>query len=115
VDIQLGSGATTAPPAPSSTQHPTTQPPSPTPEPTAQHRPPALVLSLTGSVCWVEVRGPHGRVLVSGLVHHGRRLTFRRTPLHVVLGNAGAVRVSRNGGPSRPAGRLGQVVTFPVG
>ena len=66
---------------------------------------------ITGSVSWIEVKRPSGHVLVSGLVRHGHHLTYRRGPLDVVIGNAGAVTVSRHG-VTRKAGRLGEVVRF---
>lgn len=68
---------------------------------------------ITGSVSWIEVKRPSGRVLVSGLVRHGHHLTYRRGPLDVVIGNAGAVRLTRHGQTSR-AGKRGEVVRFSV-
>jgi hypothetical protein len=87
----------------------------PTPSaPPAKRRPaPALRLAITGSVSWIEVRRPTGRVLVSGLIRHGHRLTYRHGPLDVVIGNAGAVQVTRHGATHR-AGRPGEVVTLSV-
>jgi hypothetical protein len=52
-------------------------------------------------------------VLVSGIVRHGRHLTYRHGPLSVVIGNAAAVTVTRAGHTSR-AGRPGEVVTLRV-
>ena len=66
---------------------------------------------ITGSVSWIEVKRPSGRVLVSGMVRHGRHLTYRRGPLDVVIGNAGAVTVTR-GTHTRRAGNPGEVVRF---
>jgi hypothetical protein len=80
----------------------------------APHRPSyALRLEITGSVSWIEVRRPGGRVLVSGLVRHGRHLTYHHGPLSVVIGNAGAVQVTRHGATHR-AGKAGEVVKLSV-
>jgi len=68
---------------------------------------------ITGSVSWIEVKRPSGRILVSGLVRHGHRLTYDHGPLNVVIGNAGAVQLSRHGRTAR-AGKLGEVVRFTV-
>jgi hypothetical protein len=91
--------------------------PSPSPSATSTPRPRqpsyALRLAITGSVSWVEVRRPGGKVLVSALVRHGRLLTYRHGPLSVVIGNAAAVRVTQ-GGTTRKAGRPGEVVTLRV-
>jgi len=64
-------------------------------------------------VSWIEVRRPTGRVLVSGIVRHGRHLTYAHGPLDVVIGNAGAVRLTRNG-HTNPAGKPGEVLRFQV-
>ncbi len=97
-------------PTPTPTPSPT---PSSAPTPVAHHRQLALRLAVTGSVSWIEVRRPGGKVFVSGLVRHGRHLSYRHGPLSVVIGNAGAVTVSR-GGPARKAGRPGEVVKLTV-
>jgi hypothetical protein len=68
-----------------------------------------LKLAVSGSVSWIEVRRPGGKVLVSGLVRHGHHLTYSHGPLSVVIGNAGAVHVTR-AGSTRKAGRPGEVV-----
>jgi hypothetical protein len=68
-------------------------------------------MAITGSVSWIEVKRPSGRVLVSGMVRHGHRLTYRHGPLDVVIGNAGAVQLTKHGHTAR-AGRPGQVVRF---
>jgi hypothetical protein len=73
----------------------------------------ALRLVITGSVSWVDVRRPSGRVLVSGIVRHGRRLTYSHGPLTVVIGNAGAVQVTRHG-TTHKAGTPGEVVRLTV-
>jgi hypothetical protein len=69
---------------------------------------------ITGSVSWIEVKRPGGRVLVSGLVRHGHGLTYTHGPLDVVIGNAGAVQLTKHGHTSR-AGKLGEVVRFRLG
>jgi hypothetical protein len=85
----------------------------PSAQPAVHRRPVALRLVITGSVSWIEVRRPTGRVLVSGLIRHGHRLTYRHGPLDVVIGNAAAVQVTRHGATHR-AGRPGEVVTLSV-
>jgi len=88
--------------------------PSGAPTPVAHHRPPvALKLSITGSVSWIEVRRPGGKVLASGLVRHGQKLTYHHGPLSVVIGNAAAVTVTRHG-TSHRAGKPGEVVKLTV-
>lgn len=69
---------------------------------------------ITGSVSWIEVKRPSGQVLVSGLVRHGHHLTYGHGPLDVVIGNAGAVQLSRQGHHPHRAGKLGEVVTLHV-
>jgi hypothetical protein len=97
--------------SPTSTSSPT---PGATASPQPPHRPSyALKMVITGSVSWIEVKRPSGHVLVSGMVRHGRHLTYRHGPLHVVIGNAGAVQLSRHGRTAR-AGKLGQVLRFSV-
>ena len=105
----------TGSPAPSSSPVPTTVPSaSPSAAVPAPHRPAAaLRLSITGSVSWIEVRRPNGHVLASGMVRHGRHLTYRHGPLLVVIGNAGAVQITRHGATHR-AGRPGEVVQLTV-
>ena len=68
---------------------------------------------ITGSVSWIEVKRPSGRVLVSGMVRHGHHLTYAHGPLDVVIGNAGAVQLTRHGHTAR-AGKPGEVVRFSV-
>jgi len=72
-----------------------------------------LKLAITGSVSVIEVRRPGGKVLVSGLVRHGHKLTYRHGPLSVVIGNAAAVRITRAGASHR-AGKAGEVVKLNV-
>ena len=103
--------------APTSTPTPTPTPsatPSAAATHPAQHPTVALRLVITGSVSWIDVRRPNGHVLVSGLVRHGHRLTYTHGPLTVVIGNAGAVQLTRHG-TTHKAGRPGEVVRFTVG
>jgi hypothetical protein len=74
---------------------------------------PALVVRDVGSPCYVEVTR-HGRLITRRILHHGQRLTVREHHLRVVFGNAGAVRVARNGHHARRPGRVGQVRTISV-
>ena len=102
--------------APSASPVPTTSP-RPTPSataPTHHAAAAALRLTITGSVSWIEVRRASGRVLVSGMVRHGHHLTYAHGPLDVVIGNAGAVQLSRDGHSPHRAGKLGEVVRFSV-
>jgi cytoskeleton protein RodZ len=97
-------------------------PPATSPRPKPAHRarakahrpaPPAFVVADVRSSCYVQV-SRHGQLLTRRILRHGQRLTVRRPGLTVVLGNAGAVRISLNGHRSHRAGRLGQVRTFRV-
>lgn len=96
-------------PAPSAAPS-SSQAPSPAPQ-RAHHSAVFLRLAVTGSVSWIDVRRPDGHVLVSGMVRHGHRLTYRHGPLEVVIGNAGAVLLTRHGHTTR-AGKPGEVLTF---
>jgi len=95
--------------------------PSASPSPTAttsapaasHHRVLALRLDVVRGISWIEVRRPGGRVLVSGIVRHGRHLSYAHGPLDVTIGNAGAVRVTRHGSTHR-AGKPGEVVHLTV-
>jgi hypothetical protein len=109
------SAATPLPAA--STPLPSPQAVSPTAsrQPTAGRPAPALALTVVGRVSWVEVTRAHGRVVFSGLLRHGGHLAYRRGPLHLVIGNAGAVRLVRRGLVTEPAGRPRQVVRVSVG
>ncbi len=58
---------------------------------------PALALEFEGD-SWAQVVGPDGRVLEQALMHAGDRRTYAAGEVEaVVLGNAGAVRVSSRG------------------
>ena len=111
----------------SSSPSPTAATPTPTPthpanalgQPAARHhrpppKPPALALKVDGHVSWVEVTRPTGHVAFSGLLRHGHELTYRNGPLHVVVGDAGAVRLDRHGHRRSPLGKPGQVVVLNV-
>jgi hypothetical protein len=108
----------------STTTAPATVAPSPTqptavPQPSAtepEHRRPAAALAIrtTGAVSWVEVTRPGGRLVFSGLLRHGHAVVVRRGPAHAVIGDAGAVRLSRHGRVSEPAGRPHQVLVVDV-
>jgi Domain of unknown function (DUF4115) len=82
-----------------------------------RHRvaPAALRITDTGSACYVQVTRKNGRLLVRRILHGHQHLTFRRHGLHVVLGNAGGVRIAVNGHHAHRAGRSGQVRRFHVG
>ena len=67
---------------------------------------------MTGRVSWVQVIGPHGRVLTAAIVRHGRTLTYRQRPLIVTLGDAGAVRLVLHHHAHAPAGKRGAVLRF---
>jgi hypothetical protein len=108
---------TTTPPVAS----PATTAPSAAPTPTAVDKPPrghvepaAVRLVVTGHVSWVEVTRPSGHVAFSGLLRHGHRLVYSTGPVHVVVGDAGAVRLDRHGHRHAPLGKPGQVVRFTV-
>jgi Domain of unknown function (DUF4115) len=76
--------------------------------------PDALLIRDTGPPCYVEVTRRDGRVLVERVIHGHQRLAYRQHQLAVVLGNAGAVRISIDGRHLHRAGRPGQVVHFHV-
>lgn len=99
--------------APSST--PTSPVTSATPVVTPASRPaatPDFAITVTGRVCWVQVVGPHGRVLIAANVRHGRTLTYKQRPLLVTLGDAGAVRLVLRHHAHAPAGKRGMVLRF---
>jgi len=95
-------------------------PPAPPVATKARHRhhhhrvpPPALRLRDVHGSCYVEV-SRHGHVLTRRILHRGQRVVVRRGGLDVVLGNAGAVRISTHGHASRRPGPTGQVRTLHV-
>jgi len=67
-----------------------------------------------GRVSWVQVVGPHGRVLFIGMLRHGKTISFTARPLEITLGNAGAVRVVHGPAVYAHAGHNGQVKRFHV-
>ncbi|MDR7922421.1 helix-turn-helix domain-containing protein [Thermosynechococcus sp. HY213] len=91
--------------------------PSPTPTPTAAATPtpspttPETVevkLSLSDA-SWLEVEAD-GRVVYAGILASGTERSWQaKERLIVRTGNAGAVKVSVNNGPSQPMGQLGEV------
>jgi Domain of unknown function (DUF4115) len=96
--------------------------PAPTKQPTAAHTPkPAhvrptdtLALTVTGSASYVEVMTWNNHLLVRRILHHDQRLAYHQHGLQVVLGNAGAVRMSLHGRPAHLAGKPGEVRRFRV-
>jgi hypothetical protein len=73
---------------------------------------PDFAITVTGRVSWVQVVGPHGRVLIAAIVRHGRTLTYKQRPLVVTLGDAGAVRLVLHHRAHEPAGARGAVLRF---
>lgn len=100
----------------------------PTPAPTGQPSAPAahksklvhvrptdtLALKVTGSASYVEVMTWNNHLLVRRILHHDQRLAYHQHGLRVVLGNAGAVRMSLHGRPAHLAGKPGEVLRFRV-
>jgi cytoskeleton protein RodZ len=101
--------------------------PSPSPSPTRSTAPEAtepsgpvavapvegvrVRLKVVGGDSWVSVRDPAGRQLFQGILSDGTVRKFRDDALlRLVLGNAGAVRLTVNGEPVGPAGGPGEVV-----
>lgn len=72
-----------------------------------------LVVTDTGPACYLRVERA-GHLLVRTILHGHQHRTFRRHGLDVVLGNAGAVRIAREGHRAVRAGRPGQVLQFHV-
>lgn len=95
---------------------PSPAPPSPTysPRPAATRSPRPVELAtlrlwITGDASWVHVSSP-ARLLTERRLVHGETAYFAASRLFAILGNAGAVMVSVNGAPRRPAGPVGQAV-----
>jgi hypothetical protein len=84
--------------------------------PGASHPRPTDTLSMrvTGSESYVQVMTWNNHLLLRRILHHGQRLSYRQHGLQVVLGNAGAVRMSVDGHAARSAGHSGQVRRFRV-
>ena len=68
-----------------------------TPLPASQPAPATLALKLSAQ-SWVQVTGSDGRVLESGMLDAGQQREFRADQVaRVVIGNASAAEVRRNG------------------
>jgi hypothetical protein len=109
--------ASSTPPATSSPTVGASTAPSVAAAPPSPATPPApdFAITVTGRVCWIQVVGPHGRVLLAAIVRHGRTVSFPQRPLVVTLGDAGAVRlVLRHHAQVHAPGRPGQVLRFTV-
>jgi Domain of unknown function (DUF4115) len=110
--------AATRPAGPIATLAPSTTPTggaTPTVAPAPRPAPvPDFAITVTGRVSWVQVIGPHGRVLIAAIVRHGRTLTYSQRPLVVTLGDAGAVRLVVHHHVKAPAGRRGAVLRLTV-
>jgi hypothetical protein len=70
---------------------------------------PGVTITAVSGVSWVQVVGPHGRVLYVGMLRRGHTVRFAQRPLVVTLGNAGAVRVVHGSSVIRRAGKPGEV------
>jgi hypothetical protein len=79
---------------------------------TAMPMPPTVEFRLVGT-SWVEVRGPNGEVLTTGICRKGDHAEFRQSRVQVVVGNAAAVRLTANGMPVELGGP-GQVRVLTV-
>ncbi|HEU4910717.1 MAG TPA: DUF4115 domain-containing protein [Actinomycetes bacterium] len=79
---------------------------------TAMPMPPTVAFRLVGT-SWVEVRGPNGEVLTTGICRKGDNAEFRQSRVQVVVGNAAAVRLTANGMPVKLGGP-GQVRVLTV-
>jgi hypothetical protein len=91
--------------------------PQPSTVPTHRARPKptdTLSLRVTGAASYVQVTTWNNHLLLRRILHHGQRLDYRRHGLQVVLGDAGAVRLSINGHRAHRAGRPGEVVHLRV-
>lgn len=73
---------------------------------------PDFAITVTGRLCWIQVVGPRGHVLIAAIVRHGRTLTYKQRPLAVTLGDAGAVRLVLHHHVHARAGKRGQVLRF---
>jgi len=104
---------TSAPSTPSATASATSRPthrPAASRHPARPRRtPPALAVSVSGSACWLEVTTADGRRLVRRTLHPGQHLSFPEHDLRLIIGNAGALRLSVDGHHGYVAGRPGQV------
>jgi hypothetical protein len=73
-----------------------------------------LALQVTGSASYVQVMTWNDHLLLRRILRHGQHLSYRQHGLRVVLGDAGAVRMSIAGHAAHRAGRPGQVLHFRV-
>jgi hypothetical protein len=73
-----------------------------------------LALRVTGSASYVQVVTWNDHLLIRRILHHGQQLTYHQHGLRVVLGDAGAVRMSIAGRPAHRAGSPGEVLHFRV-
>ena len=114
----------TAPTASATLTHATApvSPPSPAPTPSSSvgpvvthkrhhHKPaPTLVVDVVRSSTYLKVSTASGHVLTERIVGHGHHLSYPEQPLYVVVGNAGAVKLTIHGHRSHHVlGRPGQV------
>jgi len=73
-----------------------------------------FAVTATRGIAWVQVIGPHGRVLYAGLLRRGHTLSYPQRPLTVTIGDAGAVRLVLHHHAHNPAGRRGAVLRLTV-
>jgi hypothetical protein len=106
VDPTPSIAATPAPTASAAPAH--------TPKPAHVRPTDTLALQVTGSASYVEVMTWNNHLLVRRILHHDQRLAYHQHGLRVVLGNAGAVRMSIHGRPAHRAGKPGEVLRFRV-
>lgn len=79
-----------------------------------RHQSTAALRIQARSDCYVQVTNRGGKLLVQRILHRGDHVAFKHHGLHVVLGNAGGVRISIDGAKPRVAGTRGSVRRFPV-
>jgi hypothetical protein len=106
VDPTPSIAATPAPTASAAPAH--------TPKPAHVRPTDTLALQVTGSASYVEVMTWNNHLLVRRILHHDQRLAYHQHGLRVVLGNAGAVRMSIHGRPAHRAGKPGEELRFRV-
>jgi uncharacterized protein DUF4115 len=82
--------------------------------PVRRHQSPAALRLRAIADCYVQVTSHRGRLLVRRILHRHDHLSFRHHGLHVVLGNAGGVRISVDGDQASLAGASGQVRRFHI-
>jgi cytoskeleton protein RodZ len=107
-------GSTSRGPSPSVKPNSIKQPGSPTGRPTSAGGV-AVALRAVGD-SWISVRDAKGRTVFSGTLTRGQARRFSdQKSLRLVLGNAGAVRLTVNGRVIGSAGRAGEVVELRFG